>query len=72
MFYVDGADEPTMRQAVHQSERTLVGSASVNGHPVVGIAVAVPTTPEVLDTFLASAMKTADEFRRNTREKHGT
>ena len=42
----------------------MVGHAVVDGQNVIRLAVASPTTPELIDTFLASLVATADELRR--------
>jgi glutamate/tyrosine decarboxylase-like PLP-dependent enzyme len=71
-FTVDGVDAATMCQALHDSERALIGFASVDGEPVLRLAVAAPMAPEVLDTLLTSVTKTAHELRRGNKENHGT
>ncbi|MFT7600141.1 MAG: glutamate/tyrosine decarboxylase-like PLP-dependent enzyme [Acidimicrobiales bacterium] len=70
-FTVDGIDAATMCQALHESERALVGFASVDGEPVIRLAVAAPTTREALDAFLASVAKTAYELRSSDKETCG-
>ncbi len=63
VFTVDGVDAPTVCERLHHSERSLVGFAKVDDETVIRLAIASPTTPELLDRFLASVVETADELR---------
>ena len=62
-FTVDGVEPPAICTALYEQERAMVGHASVDDQPVIRLAVASPTTPELIDRFLASVVTTADELR---------
>jgi len=63
-FTVDGVEPPAVCDALYANELAMVGHAAVDGQNVIRLAVASPTTPELIDTFLASLVATADELRR--------
>ena len=65
-FTIDGVDAAKLTDALHETERAMVGFATVDDEIVVRLAIASPTTPELLDRFLASVTQTADELRTNS------
>ena len=62
-FTVDGVEPPAICDALYASARAMVGFATVDDESVVRLAVASPTTPELIDRFVASVVAVADDLR---------
>ena len=63
-FTVEGVEPPDVCNALHENERAMVGHAMVDGVNVIRLAVSAPTTPELIDRFLASVTMTAESLLR--------
>lgn len=62
-FSARGVDAPSLCEALYEQGHAMVGYATVDGTPIVRLAVASPTTKEALDTFFASVEKVAQGLR---------